>query len=299
MMAFKRFILEVRHIPVCIMVGLLILSGCAGMNTRHESKVSAAFTSITTRPTNIYHPGKIVWHDLITPDSSESRKFYGELFGWSFRDVGGYVEIYNGKRKIGGIVEMKPKKGKNPVAGWLPSISVPDMDEAISYVKSKGGRVINGPVDMPMRGLGALITDPQGSYLAILHARGGDPQDTRAEIGEWLWNEVWTNYLELSAWFYKGLGQYESTIRGGNYVILVNEGKWRAGVRQVKEKPYSGLWVPVVRVRDPDALVPRVEKLGGMVLLKPGQGSAGKNTALIADNEGALLILQRWTYSYK
>ncbi|MFL7868771.1 MAG: hypothetical protein AB8I58_08085, partial [Anaerolineales bacterium] len=27
-------------------------------------------------------PGKVVWHDLVTPDLDKSRAFYGELFGW-------------------------------------------------------------------------------------------------------------------------------------------------------------------------------------------------------------------------
>jgi hypothetical protein len=34
-----------------------------------------------------HHPGKIVWADLVTPDLAAAERFYGGLFGWSFRDI--------------------------------------------------------------------------------------------------------------------------------------------------------------------------------------------------------------------
>lgn len=295
-MKCKSSLGKTQCIFVLLLMTLAILVGCAGVGSKFESKSSICFTPVTMEPTNTYHPGKIVWHDLVTPDPAAARKFYGELFGWTFRDSRNYTEIFHDGKKIGGIVRIKDWEGKKSPASWLPSISVPDVDRAVEYVRSKGGQVIRGPVDMPMRGRGALIRDPEGAYLVLLHALGGDPPDGRAKPGEWLWNELWTTYLETSTWFYKKLGSYETVVRGPDYVVLVNEGRWRVGLREIKQKIYSGRWVPVVRVKNPALLVSRVQKLGGIVLLKPGEGSASTDTALIADNTGALLILQRWTY---
>ena len=293
-MSCKTSNCSITYFSLFLVLALAVLTGCASMNAGSKARIS--FTPVTSEPTDIYHPGKIVWHDLVTPDPAAARKFYGELFGWTFRDNGNYTEIFNGKKKIGGIVQLKPKKGQKTLAAWLESMSVPDVDEAVSYIKSKGGKVVNGPVDMPKRGRGALVQDPSGAYLVVLHAYGGDPPDEKAQIGEWLWNEMWTMYLETTSWFYKGLGQYESAMKGPDYVVFISEGKWRVGIRQIKQRDYSGRWVPVVRVKNPGAMLGRVKELGGIVLLKPGEGSASKDGALITDNTGALLILQRWTY---
>jgi len=237
-----------------------------------------------------------VWHDLVTPDSEAARKFYGELFGWTFREHGRYVEILNRGRRIGGIFELKPKKGKKATAEWIASMSVPDVDEAVSYVEARGGKIIHKPVDMPGRGRGALIRDPQGAHLVLLRAEGGDPEDREPEIGDWLWNECWSTAPEETVDFYVHLGGYEETVEGNDYTILVNENKWRAGVRRIEEGKLSGRWIPVVRVEDPAGMLDRVDSLGGVVWVKPGEKASNVRTALISDCTGALLMLQHWTF---
>ena len=40
-----------------------------------------------------YLPGKFVWIDLATEDPARAREFYGAVFGWTFREAGGYTLI--------------------------------------------------------------------------------------------------------------------------------------------------------------------------------------------------------------
>src|ERR1700680_1761713 len=42
---------------------------------------------IQAPPTQEHHPGKVIWVDLVTPDLDGAKRFYGGLFGWTFRDV--------------------------------------------------------------------------------------------------------------------------------------------------------------------------------------------------------------------
>ena len=42
---------------------------------------------INTTPTNESHPGKFIWRDLMTDDIPAVKKFYSELFGWTYLDV--------------------------------------------------------------------------------------------------------------------------------------------------------------------------------------------------------------------
>ena len=46
-------------------------------------------------------------------------------------------------------------------------------------------------------------------------------------------------------------------------------------------------------------MLSRVKELGGSVWLAPGQSGGNPDTALITDNNGALLILQPWNFTNK
>ncbi len=51
--------------------------------------------------------GTFCWADLSTPDPATARRFYHELFGWSFvedeKDTSGYLHIKNHEQFIGGV----------------------------------------------------------------------------------------------------------------------------------------------------------------------------------------------------
>jgi predicted enzyme related to lactoylglutathione lyase len=284
-----------RLLTGLLLLGLLFSAGCAQMQQTAGSG-GLQLPPIVNQPTARHHPGKFVWHDLLTPDTLASRTFYSELLGWSYREKDGYVEIYQGRRKIGGMLELQVPEGKPVDAQWLAALSVPDVDVAAAQVPELGGKVINGPMDLGPRGRGLLIQDPAGGQLLLLHSATGDPQDREPGIGEWLWNEAWTLDPERLAGFYKPLGHYEATERGPDYIVLINEGHWRAGIRAIKDPRYAGRWVPVVRVADPAALLPKVEALGGVVWVRPGENGTNRDTALISDDHGAFLMLQRWDF---
>ena len=274
-------------------LALALLAGCSSLQFSGTAE-ELQLTSVTASPTNEYHPGKFIWHDLLTPDVAAARKFYGELFGWSFEQQGRYTEITNQGRKVGGMVEISPQEEKEAEAYWLAYMSVSDVDRAMDFLTAQGGVVHKGPVDMENRGRGVLVSDPQGAQLLLLHAADGDPEDVEPLMGDWLWNEIWTNVPEMTFTFYQTLGEYESSIDGNNYQVLQNEGKWRAGIRHVFEADFNVRWVPSVRVEDPELMVDKVESLGGVVWLRPDEPPSNGNTALISDSTGALLMIQRW-----
>ncbi len=86
---------------------------------------------------------------------------------------------------------MEPSEEHEREGVWLPSMSVADVDAAL--VAANGGLVLNGPVDMDLRGRAALVSDPQRADLVLLEAKGGDPADSEAAIGDWLRDEIWSN----------------------------------------------------------------------------------------------------------
>ena len=80
-----------------------------------------------------------------------------------------------------------------------------------------------------------------------------------------------------------------------SYRILKNKDKWRAGVRDISNEDVKERWVAVVRVADLKMITEKVKKEGGTVLVYPNEELMNGNVAIITDNTGALLVVQRWS----
>lgn len=92
--------------------------------------------------------GKFVWHDLITDDVEQARRFYGGLLGWSFEDTmhpngGDYVLITSGQHFVGGIVELADPANEE-YSRWLGYLSVADVDQAVAMTRAEGGTAVVG-----------------------------------------------------------------------------------------------------------------------------------------------------------
>ena len=286
-------IIAVRIIGVLITTAVM-LGGCANVGKLSEGGVEMTQVPITESPSGQTFPGKFVWHDLLTPDPLASGKFYEELFGWQIDYQGQYAVVRNDGKLIAGLLKVKPAEGVSASAVWLPSVSVADVEAAASRVMANGGTVLKGPADMDKRGHAVLISDPQRADLVLLEAKGGDPVDAEAAIGDWLWDEIWTDDPDGTVAFYEAVWGDDEIDLGEGYDIFVHEGEWRAGIRHVKDKREQMLWVPVVRVADPAVTVQAVPELGGVVWVAPDEPPSNGDTALIGDSTGALLLIQRW-----
>lgn len=282
---------------VCF-IGMLMLitgslSGCASFTELSASGVDMAQIPITEKPSGKRSPGTFIWHDLLTPDALSAAKFYEQLFGWQIEKHGRYAIVRNGDKAIAGILQVDPAAGKTREGVWVASVSVADVDAAASLVIANGGTILKGPLDMKKRGRAVMISDPQRADLVLLQAKDGDPIETEVQIGDWLWDEIWTDNPESTQKFYRKVLGYDEILSGNDYDVLVHEGHWRAGIRHL-QNPKHMLWVPVVRVADPYAITQRVKELGGVVWVTPDEAPGDGDIALIADVTGALILVQKW-----
>ena len=283
----------VRYVGVLI-IAAVFLSGCSNFGKLSAGGVEMAQTPITENPSGKTYPGKFIWHDLLTPDPLSAGKFYEKLFGWQIDYQGQYAVVRNDGKRIAGILQVDPADGRTREGVWIPSVSVADVDAVASLVKANGGKILKGPVDMGQRGRAALISDPQRADLVLLSAKGGDPADAEAAIGDWLWDEIWTDDPDNTEDFYASVLGYDEIALGNEYDVFKYKGKWRAGIRHLRDDNEHMLWVPVVRVADPEAIAQRVRELGGVVWVAPDEAPSKGDTALIGDTTGALLLIQRW-----
>jgi predicted enzyme related to lactoylglutathione lyase len=117
--------------------------------------------------------GDFTWHELATTDLDGALSFYTELFGWSkgaahdMGDMGTYQLISLGGQDIGGI--FKARDNTTP-PNWLSYLRVADVGKAANAVKTNGGRVLNGPMEVPGGSWIVQLLDPQGGAFALVEA---------------------------------------------------------------------------------------------------------------------------------
>jgi len=270
----------------------LVVSACSGLR----------LSPVTAEPTSNWIPGKFIWHDLITHDVSAVKLFYAGVFGWKFEALPGtdrYTVIRHNGQMIGGIAYSDRKVEGKPVSQWVAMMSVPSVDQAASRIRQAGGKVYAGPRDIDDRGRLAIVGDPEGAVFGLVRTTGGDPPDRDPEVGDWLWNELWSDDQEAAAELYATLVGYErdahEKVAGKPYTVFRADGTPRAGllVNPFPEE-VTPLWLPYVRVANPAAVVAKVEGLGGQVLLKPDPEHRKGTVAIIADPTGAEVAVQKW-----
>ena len=112
--------------------------------------------------TNSENDCRIDYVELNVADVARAKKFYGDVFGWSFTDYGpDYCEFSDGNLK-GGFAhagEVKP-------GGALIILFADDLAETLERVKSAGGKIAKPNFDFP-GGRRFHFTDPEGYELAV------------------------------------------------------------------------------------------------------------------------------------
>jgi predicted enzyme related to lactoylglutathione lyase len=119
--------------------------------------------------------GEASWHELMTTDAVAAMKFYTEVFGWQpseTMDMGpmGQYHMFNRPHgMIGGMMNKPPEMAQVP-PNWQIYFLVPDIASAVERIKANGGRILNGPMEVPGGDWVLNAMDPQGAAFS-LHAK--------------------------------------------------------------------------------------------------------------------------------
>jgi predicted enzyme related to lactoylglutathione lyase len=109
---------------------------------------------------------RIDYVEFNVADVARARKFYGEAFGWSFRDFGpDYCEFADG-RLTGGFARGEAGGSGGP----LVILYAIDLADAQARVEAAGGRIVKPAYDFP-GGRRFHFADPDGYQLAVWSAR--------------------------------------------------------------------------------------------------------------------------------
>jgi predicted enzyme related to lactoylglutathione lyase len=115
--------------------------------------------------------GEFCWAELMTTDQNAAFEFYRGLFGWErvgehdMGPMGKYLLFGLAGAQMGGMFTKRPDTPMPPA--WLYYVQVEQLDARIERTKSRGGKVVNGPHQVPGGARIAQLLDPQGAVFAL------------------------------------------------------------------------------------------------------------------------------------
>ena len=116
-------------------------------------------------------PGTVGWHELYATDGESAFGFYERMFGWTKGDamdmgpMGKYQLFATGGENVGGMMTKPPAI---PAPFWTYYFNVPAIDAAAQRVTSGGGKILNGPMQVPGDLWIVNCMDPQGAGFALV-----------------------------------------------------------------------------------------------------------------------------------
>ncbi|MEV0444249.1 VOC family protein [Streptomyces spectabilis] len=254
------------------------------------------------------------WVDAMLPDVEGGKRFYGELFGWTFdegagAEYGHYTQALLDGEPVAALA-AKPD-GRMPTT-WTVYLATPDAATAAARVTAAGGQVITEPVPVGPFGTMGLVTDPEGAVFGLWQAGSHHGFGRLREPGAYCWTEVYVRDKSAVDPFYESVFAYgvddvevggDAGGEGGSeeFRIWSPEGAEAGPGTAVGGRAVMSGAVPAempahflsyFNVADCDATAAAARRLGGRVRTEPFDMRYGR-VAVLVDNQGATFgILQ-------
>jgi predicted enzyme related to lactoylglutathione lyase len=249
--------------------------------------------------------GRFIWYELMTPDTSGAKRFYGDVVGWTAQDMpmpdgGGepYSILSANGTGVAGMMNLgEPMKAQGVPPNWTGYVCVDDCDAAAAKVKTLGGSVMREPLDIPGIGRFAIVADPAGAVVAIMTPvppQGGPPpaRDITA-LGQCGWHELYGAAPEEGFDFYAQMFGWTKTDampmgEMGAYQLFANQDGQIGGMMKKPPQAPMPSWTYYFRVRDVDAAAETVKADGGQVMNGPMDVPGGERVFQGVDPQGAV-----------
>jgi len=116
--------------------------------------------------------GRFCWVDLAATDAERAKAFYGQLFGWAFREQpangGSFTYVQLSGQNIGSLYQLRRDQLDQGVAShWTPYIHVEDVADAARRAACFDGKVIVRPFEVSGVARIALIQDSVGARVGL------------------------------------------------------------------------------------------------------------------------------------
>ncbi|WUJ16329.1 VOC family protein [Streptomyces sp. NBC_00390] len=250
--------------------------------------------------------GAPCWVDASLPDVEAGKRFYGDLFGWTFVGRGGeelpgggtrsrYADAYSGDKLVAALV---PKRDGRMPTVWSVYFATPDAVALSRRIREAGGQMIMDPLPVGKAGVVAVAADPGGAVFGLWQA-GDQPGFEKMGVpGTFCWTEVYTRDKDTADDFYESVFGFQGTDLPGAPVDFrmwspagTEPGERTAvGGRTLLTDAFPaempGHFLVYFCVEDCDWTAETVVRLGGRVQAPPFDIPYGR-IAVLTDNQGA------------
>ncbi|MER6126501.1 VOC family protein [Streptomyces sp. NPDC001795] len=223
--------------------------------------------------------------DAQLPDVEAGKRFYGELFGWTFEEAYGSAvwALLDGER----VAALVPKRDGRMPTVWTVYFATPDAAVLAGRIRAAGGQVITGPAPVDTLGTMALAADPEGAVFGLWQAGTHAGFGRRHEPGSFTWAELYARDTVAANTFYTGL--FHDALFGPGAVPDFG----RAPVLDAFPAEMPPHFLVHFGVADGAGALGAVNRLGGRVQVPPFETSYGR-VAVVTDDQGAsFALLQR------
>jgi predicted enzyme related to lactoylglutathione lyase len=254
--------------------------------------------------TKTHAPGTFCWLEIMTPDPNAARKFYGELFGWTFKenpmpDGSTYLMPQVRNRDVGGLYKLGAEQAKQGTPPHVTTyVAVASADEAAKRAKAAGGKVMMEPFDVMQHGRVAVLQDPTGAAFAVWQAKQHPGFGVMNEPFATCWNELLTRDVAAAEKFYTsvfGWTAERSPMAGVEYTLFKQAGQSVGGMAAI-EKEMAQVpphWLVYFGVDRCDDRAKRAGQLGGKTVVPPQDIPNVGRFAVLQDPQGVTFgILQ-------
>jgi len=252
--------------------------------------------------------GTFSYIELGTTDPEAAKRFYGELFGWTYDDMPMGPEMpgmtytmakLNGKT-VGGLYKMGAEM-KGVPAHWASYVTVDNVDEVTEKAKSNGAKIHKTPFDVMDVGRMAVLEDPSGAIFMLWQAKKSIGSEVMKENGTLCWNELYTNNIDAAGKFYVNTLGWKTKAMDmgpmGTYTLFSvpgsesNIGGMMNMPPNMKNVPPH--WLVYLEVADCDVATSKATSLGGKVVMPPMDIPNVGRFSIVQDPQGAALALYK------
>ncbi|MEU2162227.1 VOC family protein [Streptomyces sp. NPDC019208] len=251
--------------------------------------------------------GMPCWVDAQLPDLEAGKRFYGELFGWTYReksaDRGPYPHYTDALRDGKPVAALASKSDGRMPTTWGVYFATDDAAATARTIRDAGGQVITTPT--PVDGLGTVVlaADPAGAVFGLWQKGERDGFALQGKPGSFCWTEVYTRDKDAVDPFYREVFGFQGTPLPDDTVDYLmwspagtEPGEDTAvGARSVITDAFPvempGHFLVYFSVDDTDATVELATRLGARVTTPPFDIPYGRMAVLTDDQGAAFAVL--------